>query len=144
MKTTLKLVMVALMTALGFGSDKGQAEVEATTERLTQASNDEDSRFTNSTVHIGPPQGGCTGTLITPQVVLTAGHCGFHGDPQGTCPNRWVQLPSFIDVHFGNDRRSFKRTMKATHWNISGSEDTSSCWRWMGRCRQASRRRGNP
>ncbi len=76
-----KLIFLACVTAVGSacaGNDGTSAQ--ATDESLTGAMNDATGAFNNAIVSVGTMPGGsyrpgCTGTLIGPDVVLTAGHC---------------------------------------------------------------------
>ncbi len=84
---------------------------------------------------------GCTGTLITPTVVLTAGHClseedrgtnAPHHPPAqvlGRCPHnwqvagRWYRLTQGRNVSFGRDRRTPTATRRTTHYAMTPCAD---------------------
>lgn len=110
----------------GFYPSLTQAgEVGSTTAPLTFGGPDSNTPYANSTVLIAKtPSGFCSGTLIAPDIVLTAGHCGFHADPDGRNPNQWVRVShTRITVLFGNNRNRPIRSIPANYVNISGSED---------------------
>ena len=82
---------------------------------LTFAGDDVNTPFANAVVRIG----GCTGTLIAPDVVITAGHCisqearGPRQAPALTLaacpddwqdPNRWYPLMRTVTIRIGNNR----------------------------------------
>jgi hypothetical protein len=60
--------------------------------------NDANSPISNAVVLIN---GGCTGTLIAPNVVLTAAHCGW--DAPSLATGFWTSIPP-IPIWFGPDR----------------------------------------
>ncbi|MEX1366860.1 MAG: trypsin-like serine protease [Nannocystaceae bacterium] len=56
--------------------------------------------------------GGCTGTLVGPDLLLTAAHCGFIDTAYFT--GGWTNLPSGVPVSFGPDRSAPVLTRTAT------------------------------
>jgi hypothetical protein len=81
---------------------------------LTGAQNDIDTPERNATVWVD----GCSGTLITSDVVLTAGHCIPN---QQEPPEEWV--PKTVTVVFGPDRNRPRLIMQARLANFSVGED---------------------
>lgn len=107
-------------------------------QALNNSADDEDNRKTNATVWAA----GCTGTLISPDIVVSAGHCGDVlrrppvTDPAVAYPNgcadrevsgRWYPLPGRPEIRVGNDlsdlssERVFRT--KAFEYAIPGCAD---------------------
>ncbi|HYE96838.1 MAG TPA: trypsin-like serine protease [Rubricoccaceae bacterium] len=90
-------------------------------EALTVATRDADTPMANATVRLS---NGCTGVLIRPDIVLTAGHC-LEPAPERT-PGEWHSLAAVgvpRSVSFGVDRTAFRETIPATHYNPAGYDD---------------------
>ena len=66
---------------------------------------------------------GCTGTLITPYIVLTAGHCGL--EPNYSTAGEWVQSSQLVQVQIGADASEFDpdKIFRVAFVNYSGSLD---------------------
>ena len=84
---------------------------------------DTSTAITDATVQVN---GGCTGVLVAPNLVLTAGHC----IPDGARPrfprrSLWNDLRSPVRIDFGNDKRNFKLTVEAREYNPAGLIDIS-------------------
>lgn len=77
--------------------------------------------------------GGCSGVLVRPDIVMTAGHCvGQHGFPNGPYEDFGIRRTGIwyptLDARgdailFGRDRRSPTYTATATHYNIMDGID---------------------
>ncbi|HVH97997.1 MAG TPA: trypsin-like serine protease [Enhygromyxa sp.] len=76
--------------------------------RVEIGSNDVSSPVRNAVARVG----GCTGTLVAPDLMLTAAHCGFINEAYFT--GGWTTLPSPVTVQFGPDRDSPLLTRTAT------------------------------
>lgn len=106
-----------------------------TSQALVFGVDDEDTPSANAVVRIGD---GCTGTLIAPDLSLTAGHCGDHGldirdpwqPPEGSrctdkeVPGRWYptagNMPWPIRISVGNKRSRPRFSTTATDYAIPG------------------------
>jgi hypothetical protein len=66
--------------------------------RIEIGSNDTSSPVRNAVARVG----GCTGTLVAPDLLLTAAHCGFTNEAYFT--GGWTTLPSPVPVWFGPNR----------------------------------------
>ena len=112
-------------------------EIGSTTSALIGGERDVDNAITNSVVYL-PDTGGCTGTLIAPRIVVTAGHCITHNPPvrglpptneggkDWELPGVWYPLfdyPNGVRVQFGNDRNNPRLTVRAFHYNHPGWAD---------------------
>ena len=93
---------------------------------------DTSSPHNDATVSIG----GCTGTLITPRVVVSAAHCFNHRDPVGDLPDtspgnweipyQWTPLtdyPDGVEVRIGLDRTQPQWRTNAYWYNMPGHQD---------------------
>lgn len=114
--------------AVAFGVTLGSAEPSLA---LTGGSNDADTPLANATVWVN----GCTGTLVTPDTVVSAGHCFGQRQPiqssnrsSLTCadreiPAQWYQTTGRIEVRVGNrvDRPRFRTTV--TRYALPGCRD---------------------
>ena len=114
-----RLLTALLLTALLSVAPPAVAQVGKTTQALVAATDDVDTPQANSTVRVGR----CTGTLIAPQIVISAGHCGFYDGRFGWEPDRWFALPGRWTVGFGPDASGFRETIPVTHVNLSGNRD---------------------
>lgn len=91
---------------------------------LKNGTDDRNTRAANAVVRIA----GCTGTLIEPDLVLTAGHCVNHGPPDDETPwfnefdwevpGRWYDAPGGLEAVVGHDRSgvSARGTRPGTSW----------------------------
>ncbi len=95
----------------GFDEEVGKAESEI--EVGAQAL---DGPMANAVVLIN--SGGCTGTLVAPNIVLTAAHCGYLNEPGISRDGGWYPLSAPRTIAFGPDRSSPIFTTTATQ--ISG------------------------
>lgn len=78
------------------GSEAGLAVLQ---NRIEIGVNDTSNPVRNAVAHIGTE---CTGTLVAPNLVLTAAHCGFLNNRFFT--GGWTRLPSTVAVQFGPSR----------------------------------------
>lgn len=74
-------------------------------------------RQKNATVYVN----GCTGTLIAPQVVMTAGHCGV--DPDYSSAGQWTRSTQKVLIKVGPDKNRPQFQARAAFVNYSGSLD---------------------
>lgn len=104
---------------------------------LNNATNDTASRITNATVWAG----GCTGTLIAPDLVVSAGHCDAFDRPDYSPPpaysvecaadtevsGRWYALTGQPDIRVGNDLSDLTApdvfTTRAVEYSLPGCAD---------------------
>lgn len=120
----LSLVLLALVIC-GAPTAAGQ-ETGSTTQALIAATNDVDTPVANSTVRLAGQGRLCTGTLIAPQIVITAGHCGFYDGRVGWRPDHWynVQIQGIrVVAQFGPNSANYRDQIPVTHINISGNRD---------------------
>lgn len=111
-----------------------QEDINSSTAALSGGRNDINTPIANSTVKVG----NCTGTLITNQIVLTAGHCiGGRGTPPSTIgsyphpcsdwqnPNQWYPFTSGseVTVSIGNDSQNWQSTYQANSYSLPGCID---------------------
>lgn len=89
---------------------------------ITGGQVDAGSTTRNATVYVTGGRANCTGTLIAPDIVATAGHCGFGPT---NCSGHWERLRGgrTVTVSFGRDKSRPSRQIQATHINMSGSMD---------------------
>jgi hypothetical protein len=87
------------VAACGGEAPQPSEEVASATEAIDIGTNDAAGAIRDAVVLLG---NGCTGTLIAPNVVLTAVHCYFE-DP-GYADGLWNNLPSTLPIYFGPDR----------------------------------------
>lgn len=121
---------VSALTFMSTGMASAQGEpVGQSAAALAAGSNDVNTPEANAVVRVGA----CTGTLITPDIVLTAGHC-FRGDdyrprPAGTAafspacgdwqrPDQWYSLGLPVSVYFGNDSNNWALTATASQYSL--------------------------
>ncbi len=100
------------------------AKVGGVSQKLQTDTEDSNTPEANATVWVG----GCTGTLIQPDMVVTAGHCinrpsGFKAED-----GRWYPVSQLVNnrpqtIGFGNDRRRFALTLSATHFSVLNGAD---------------------
>jgi len=92
-------------------SARGDESVEDTddaTFRIEIGANDSSSLTRNAVARVGD----CTGTLVAPNIMLTAAHCGFNDPAYFT--GAWTALPSPVTVRFGPSRTAPILTTTAT------------------------------
>ena len=94
------------------------------TPTLLNSLDDQDTQEANATVLLDGYGGTCTGTLIAPQIVISAGHCGFYDGRQGWEPDKWFDISDRgARAGIGIDRASLKDSIDISHINISGNRD---------------------
>ncbi len=97
--------------------------VAGTPQALTGSTNDPDTPERNATVWVG----GCTGTLIQPDMVLTAGHCVNR--PLSPLPDgRWfpeslLTNRRITDIRFGPRRDQPRARREGTYFSILNGAD---------------------
>ena len=86
------------------------------------ARNDISNTTTNAVVIVG---GGCSGTLIAANLILTAGHCmgGWVYPNQEPIANQWIPFRDSVPIYFGLNRNNPILTAYATHWSWAGPDD---------------------
>jgi hypothetical protein len=97
------ILSAILLTACGLDGEDELAIGEVT-EAITNGSPDLDTQVANATVQLP----GCTGTLVAPDIVLTAAHCIDRVNDEGCTatelPNRWYPLQGDgMSVNVGRD-----------------------------------------
>ncbi|MFC4350609.1 trypsin-like serine protease [Fodinicurvata halophila] len=133
LQTGLLAVSICAMSLCA--SPQAQDTIDSTQFELSNATRDLDDPISNAVVMVG---GGCTGTLIAPRIVVTAGHCVNHSAPMsglpatndgGTdweMPGQWYPLFDYANglrIRFGNDRNNFQYTARAHFYNHPGFAD---------------------
>ncbi len=78
---------------LGFDEEDAQERIEDALAPI-----DTSNAVRNAVVRVG----GCTGTLVAPDMLLTAAHCGYGNTAYFN--GGWTTLPSPVPVSFGPDR----------------------------------------
>ena len=128
----IKFILIMICMPYTFYS---QDDIGSTTSSLQQGADDVNTSTANSTVKVGS----CTGTLITNNIVLTAGHC-FDGDirqvqgsrtayPHGCSdwesPTQWYPFNNnaTVPVRIGNDSNSWEFTYEANAYSLPGCVD---------------------
>jgi hypothetical protein len=109
----------------------GTEHVGRTTAELRFGIDDVDTPEANAVVWLS----GCTGTMLTDSIAVTAGHCFAHGAGVGTdwdaglpcsdreVPGRWYPIEQEIEVRVGNDRTNPRFTTRVTDYSIPGCAD---------------------
>lgn len=80
------------------GFDDHGLETDTSESAIAVGTNDISTPTRNAVVLVN----GCTGTLVGPNLVLTAGICGFDNPSWAT--GNWHNLPSDVAVYFGPNR----------------------------------------
>ncbi len=113
-RRTIWTTLAACATLTGGCFDEGELEAELENGELAEAdhaieigTNDASTAVRNAVVLIG---GFCTGTLVAPDVVVTAGHCGF--DDPAFADGNWHAM-SPVTIFFGPDRAASVATATA-------------------------------
>jgi len=102
----------------------GNDNVGHATEALTNASNDTSSIINDSVVWLDV---GCSGVLISSNIVLTAGHC-IDDDNYIEVGSRrkvweWCDLKRSVTVQFGNDKNNPTFAVTASKYSQGGAVD---------------------
>lgn len=99
-----RLLLLTLALACG-GCDEQLTveEIGAEEAAITYGEDALDQVNQRATVRLTHVNGSCSGTLIAPTVVISAGHCAypFNGDPLATNPYAWQPLASNVQVRIG-------------------------------------------
>ncbi len=110
-----------------------QSDIGSTSQPLLAGTDDIGNPASNSVVQVG----GCTGTLIASDIVLTSGHCiGNREKPENVvaqddgCGN-WQRFDRFYDfkpatnipIRFGHDSENISYTAQADKYSIIGCVD---------------------
>ena len=123
--------LLVTFVAWSDGSVSAQEDtVRAAREALRFGRDDVNTPAANAVVWIN----GCTGTLLTPTMVVSAGHCFPHGnritgwDAGLVCsdkevPGRWYPVEQRINVRVGNDQTNPIFTTQASEYTIPGCAD---------------------
>lgn len=122
-------IVLAMLSASG-ASVEAQEPVGRAAAALRFGADDVNTPAANAVVWIN----GCTGTLLTRTMAVSAGHCFTHGaritgwDAGLVCsdkevPGRWYPVEQPISVLVGNDRTSPMFTTQATSYSIPGCAD---------------------
>lgn len=101
------------------------AQVSSAQQALLGAARDVDTPEANATVLLTGAQGQrCTGTLIAPQVVISAAHCNFM-QPSGPTwrPVVWHRAPAGLLASFGVDEGNPREQIAISHVSIPGNRD---------------------
>lgn len=138
---TLSLTVAVAAVGFSFLSVSAfsqDGDVEGQTQQLSNAARDADTPEANAVARF---LRGCSGVLISPQIVLTAAHCVDHShpDPSPTrlnptnpnpsdweMPGKWYPLyndANGIEFGFGVDRNNFDVTVTARHYSVAGYAD---------------------
>jgi hypothetical protein len=122
---TIALVVSTLAPELG----SAQESVGRARQGLRYAEDDVDTPAANAVVWAN----GCTATLLTPTMVVSAGHCFTHGtrlreDAGLVCsdkevPGRWYPVEESIEIRVGNDRTTPDFTARGTEYSVPGCAD---------------------
>lgn len=96
--------LTGLVCTLGsLGCDAGfDEEVGMVDSEIAVGSEDLSGPMANAVVLIN--SGGCTGTLVAPNIVLTAAHCGYLNEVGVSNDGGWYPLSSPRTIAFGPDR----------------------------------------
>ncbi|WP_299725873.1 trypsin-like serine protease [uncultured Tateyamaria sp.] len=141
------LLAVPLLGSAGFA----QSDLDSLTPAIVGGREDGSSPVDNATVYIhlaatpgtSRTTGRCTGTLIAPDVVLTAGHCfdrtniitrpaGANVFPSPVAtdwenPQKWYptynRLPDGVPVYFGHDSSNWRAVRNARYYSKPGYAD---------------------
>ncbi len=84
--------------AEGLRDNPLSAAEDDTEFRIEIGSNDTSTIVRDAVARVG----GCTGTLVAPDLLITAAHCGY--DDTAYFTGGWTALPSPVSVSFGPDR----------------------------------------
>lgn len=123
-----RLTTVAVTAGCGAQPDdagEGHEDPAALARPITGGLPTFDTPFDNATVQVITPEWFCSGTLIAPDVVLTAGHCAggkgpaWEDDPR--MKGQWrAARPAVINVGASAQHR-----YSATHYNQPGPDDAA-------------------
>ncbi len=106
--------LTGLVCALGsFGcSESFDEDIGMTESEIAIGSNDLGGPVANAVVLTNG--GGCTGTLVAPNLVLTVAHCGYENEVGVSNDGGWYLLSSPRTIAFGPDRSAPIFTTTAT------------------------------